>query len=399
LFEVDRDRVVIGRDTEGRGIDLFDAQASREHAEVARVPGYAAYELRDLDSKNGVYLDGHRVKTKVLEPGAVIRIGQSLLVYSEVLATPPFDADHFVEAGGSLARARAELFADLAAPGDLPVLLLGPTGSGKELMAERIHRKSGRSGPFVPVNCATLNRELLGSELFGHVEGAFSGARGDRAGAFRSAERGTLFLDEIADLSLDQQPALLRALQEERVRPVGADREVPIDARVLAATNQDLEALADSGAFRSDLYARIAGVVVEIPGLAARREEILDLFYELLGRDEPRLSLEAAEALLSYGWPRNVRELQHVAANIDLFSSMISEIDVGLLPRAIQRASCLESSPVPARPAAVRREDLEGHLEKTRGNVAEVARALGLTRQQVYRLLEEHGLTASQFRR
>jgi DNA-binding NtrC family response regulator len=243
----------------------------------------------------------------------------------------------------------------------------------------------------VVVNCATLNRELLGSELFGHVKGAFSGAESSRNGLFLEASGGTLFLDEIAELPLDQQPALLRVLQEGRVRPVGSDRETPVDVRIVAATHQDLRSLDRDGRFRSDLYARLAGLTIELPGLAERRSEILPLFRGFFGPGSPPLSLKAAEVLLAYEWPRNIRELMHLAGQLALFGRL-EKIERSALPKEM-----MESAPEGER-GAPSRERIEQLLAEHGGNVAEVARALGTHRQQVYRWLRQFKLDAKSFR-
>ena len=293
-----------------------------------------------------------------------------------------------------------ERLADRAAASDLPVLILGATGAGKELLARRIHERSGRRGELVAVNCATFNRELLGSELFGHVKGAFSGAAGPRKGLFQRADGGTLFLDEVAELPPDQQAALLRVVQEGRVRPVGADRERPVDVRIVAATHRDLEVRQREGRFREDLLSRLSAVTLRLPGLAERREEVLPLFREFLGGGAPPLTTAAAEALLLYGWPRNVRELQQAAQGARLFAPEVEAIDLALLPMPVQRAAGPQAAPeeAAAAPGRPTRAELAARLAEHGGNVAAVARALGEHRQQVYRWLERFGLDPADHR-
>jgi transcriptional regulator of acetoin/glycerol metabolism len=387
-------KVVIGREPGKSGLLLDDPQASRKHAELELVPESEAYRIKDLGSRNRTFVDGHRVDSDYLQPGAVIRIGGSLIVYSEITLNegiPPF----IPSVGNSLARAHAEAVADVAAPTSLPVLVMGPTGAGKELLARRIHEKSERGGPLVPVNCSVFSRDLLGSELFGHVTGAFSGASANRSGLFVSANNGTLFLDEIAELPLEMQPALLRVLQEGKVRPIGSDKEVSVDVRLVAATHQRLDQLKVKGTFRSDLYARLAGLMIDLPGLASRREEILSLFASFLGPGLPPLTSEAAEALLMYEWPENVRELKHCAERVKLFSKNLDRIDVGVLPAEIQKnlgeaASSEDEAPT--------KEQLERLLADHEGNVAQVARALGKHRQQLYRWLRRYDLDPTKYR-
>jgi DNA-binding NtrC family response regulator len=384
-----RDRP-LGRDDGEGAIVIDDPLLSRRHAMIEHVRELDGHLVRDLESKNGTFVDGVKVEARALEPGAIVRVGSTLFVFVE---TDREDEDI------TPMRTRLELAVELAAETELSVLITGPTGAGKELVAQRIHASSGRAGQLVALNCATFHRELMGSELFGHRKGAFSGADHDRSGAFKSADRGTLFLDEIAELPLEQQPALLRVLEDHRIRAVGSDREIAVDVRVVSATHRDLEAMVEANAFRADLYARIAGFQIEVPGLHRRREEILPLFSEFLGDDSRPLTTAAAEALLLYGWPMNVRELKNTAARIRVYASRLEEIDLPLLPSAIQRPRS-EPTPVTSEPRdrPPTKAALEELLVRHRGNVAEVARALGRSRQAVYRFLEMHDLVPEHYR-
>ncbi len=236
----------------------------------------------------------------------------------------------------SPAMGRVLAIADRIAENDATAVVSGESGTGKELLARRIHRRSDRAdGPFVAVNCAAIPRDLLESELFGHVKGAFTGALKDRKGKFEQAEGGTLFLDEIAEMPLDLQPRLLRALQERTVDVVGAEEPVPVDARVVAATNQDLEALVAAGDFRKDLFFRINILPVTIPPLRERREDIPALLEHFLERYGKGRDLSVTPALLgrleSYQWPGNVRELENVCQRLALLADE-EILDVDLLP-------------------------------------------------------------------
>lgn len=398
-IEITGRRVVVGRAPPRGGVTIADARASRGHLELKPAALGGGVRVRDLGSKNGTLLDGQRVEREYLDDGAILRAGDTLLTVT--CARLPSGFAPLFAPGVALHRSVAEVLADRAGALTWPgtgrltsVLVRGPTGAGKERLAERIHAASGRAGAFVPVNCGSLNRELLGSELFGHVRGAFSGARADRGGLFAAAHAGTLFLDEVAELPLDQQPALLRALQEGMIRPVGADRELPVDVRVVAATHRPLERLCAEGAFRDDLHARLAGFVVELPGLTRRRADILPLFEAFLGGRVP-LTADAAEALLVHDWPHNVRGLQHAATQVRAFAGAVEVIDVGLLPSNVQR-SVRSRCAVDER--AVDAEVLEAGLRRHRGNVTSLARELGHSRQQVYRRLEAFGLDPEAYR-
>jgi len=249
VIDLTTERLLFGREA-SVGYVLHDTTASRRHAEI-RLDKNDRHELVDLESKNGSWVDGRRIQSMVLQPGAVLRLGDHLFVFEE-LRTP----SGIALAPGpevALSRAWAEHQVARAASSDHALLIQGPTGAGKERLAQLYHEASGRQGRLVPVNCAGFSRELLGSELFGHVKGAFSGADADRPGLVVSADGGTLFLDEVADLPVDQQPALLRTLQERSVRAVGADQEMAVDLRIISATHKDLEEMAETGDFRADI--------------------------------------------------------------------------------------------------------------------------------------------------
>jgi DNA-binding NtrC family response regulator len=214
----------------------------------------------------------------------------------------------------------ATLLRELArvAPSELPVLILGATGTGKELTARELHRRSGRPGPLVPVNCSAFSESLMESELFGHVKGAFTGAVSDRKGAIESAQHGTLFLDEVADLSPRLQSLLLRVIQEHEVRKVGSDRSVRVDVRFVSATHRPVDELAAAGTFRRDLLYRLQGTTLRLPGLRERSHEFPYLMPRLVSviaksnkREAPELATGLAQSLARLPWPGNVRELRH----------------------------------------------------------------------------------------
>jgi len=389
--------VTLGRAPEDpRGLRLDDPAASRQHADVQSASG-GGFEVVDRNSRNGTEVDGRPATRAALEPGTVIRVGDSFVVFVEVEL--PAGIDDLEPAGVSLSWAVSSRLADLAAPSSLPVLLSGPTGAGKELLAQRIHQKSGRSGPLLPVNCGAMSSELLASELFGHVAGAYTGAQSARSGLFVAAHGGSLFLDEVGELPLDQQPALLRVLQEGRVRPVGTDRERPVDVRIIAATHRSLPASVEAGGFRRDLYHRLAGFEIRVEGLARRREDILRLFGQFAGAP---LEPSVADALLRYDWPGNVREVKAVAQQAQLLAAG-RPIERDHLPASVREGPSRVVPPdgeasASSEGEAPSREELEALLRRHDGNVASVGRDLGRHRQQVYRWLKRYGLDPSVFR-
>jgi len=288
------------------------------------------------------------------------------------------------------------------------VALSGESGTGKEVLARAIHALSGRSGPFVAVNCGALPKDLVESELFGHKKGAFSGALEDRPGLVRAAHGGTLFLDEVGDLPLQAQPALLRVLQEKQVQPVGATSPVAVDLRVVSATHRDLPALAAKGTFRDDLRARLSGFELTLPRLAERREDLGLLVSAIVRRvagpkaASVQLTLPAARALFASRWPLNVRELEK-ALEAALVLASGQPVDLGHLPAALRGEAPAEVKASP--PRAPRDDDaqlkarLEAMLTTHGSNVSAAAREMGKARMQIQRWMARFGLEPKDFKR
>ena len=287
----------------------------------------------------------------------------------------------------------------LAADSDATVLVLGETGTGKELVARALHRNSVRAErPFVAVNCAAIPADLMESELFGHVKGAFTGAASDRAGRFREAQGGTLFLDEVGDMPLPTQAKILRALQEREITPVGASRALPVNVRIIAATHRDLPDAVRQGRFREDLWYRLQVVPVHLPPLRERLGDVLLLAEHFLrqggGASPKRLGADAARLLLAHDWPGNVRELRNAMERAALLcpGPVIGPEHIGLQPAAANGPAIDWNGPLTPAVAQLEREMVTRALAATMGNRAEAARRLGLSRQQLYRKLAEFGL-------
>ena len=287
----------------------------------------------------------------------------------------------------------------LAADSDATVLVLGETGTGKELVARALHRNSVRAErPFVAVNCAAIPADLMESELFGHVKGAFTGAVSDRAGRFREAQGGTLFLDEVGDMPLPTQAKILRALQEREITPVGASRALPVNVRIIAATHRDLPDAVRQGRFREDLWYRLQVVPVHLPPLRERLGDVLLLAEHFLrqggGASPKRLGADAARLLLAHDWPGNVRELRNAMERAALLcpGPVIGPEHIGLQPAAANGPAIDWNGPLAPAVAQLEREMVTRALAATMGNRAEAARRLGLSRQQLYRKLAEFGL-------
>ncbi len=380
-------------------VELPDKFLSAEHASLQKI--FGRWVLADEGSKNGTFVEGERVSKHDLSDGTVFEVGHSFFVFR---AGSP-DEPPLAEEG--LASLHASFAAQLkalqkAAPTNLPIVLRGETGTGKEVLARQVHRLSQRPGAFQAINCAALSPALVESELFGYRKGAFSGASEERPGLVRSADKGTLFLDEIGDLPLPAQGALLRVLQESEVVPVGGTRPVPVDFRLVVATHRDLEQMAASGAFRHDLLARITGFTLALPPLRDRKEDLGLLISALLKRHAPGRELSftqaAARALFRHGWPLNVRELEKALALAAAIAPG-ETIDLDQLPEAVRAGSSAKPAASALEPdEARRRDELVSLLKEHKGNVTAVARVLGKARVQVQRWMKRYNLRPTVFR-
>jgi DNA-binding NtrC family response regulator len=306
---------------------------------------------------------------------------------------------HFI--AGSAAMQEVLELAGRVAPLDTTVLVYGESGTGKEFIVRLIHDQSPRAtGPFISINCAALTETLLESELFGHVRGAFTGAVRDKAGLFEVAGNGTLFLDEIGEVAPTIQAKLLRALQEREIRRVGAERNIKVNARVVAATNRDLRAAVDTGTFREDLYFRLGAFVITVPPLRERREDIPSLVHDFLGRaaarvkkDVKTVSADAMTALMNYSWPGNVRELEHAIERAVIVARGES-VKVRELPPEISQKTRLRATDDSLDLQAQERAMIERALERFRGNRRQAADALKISTVTLWRKMKQYGLGA-----
>jgi len=292
-----------------------------------------------------------------------------------------------------------------AAAGDATVLITGETGTGKELVARTLHDSSARSaGPFIAINCTAIPRDLLESELFGHVKGAFTGAIGNRTGAFQQANRGTLFLDEIGDMGLDMQAKLLRAIEERTVTPVGGSRAEPLDLRFVAATHRNLIELVGVGKFREDLYYRLNIIPIHVPSLRERPADILPLAEYFLAKassaGEKTLSGDAIKHLLDHPWPGNARELRNAMERVSTLvrSPVVEARDLGFLSGESSNTNTvpfdltLLDGDLNVAVESLERAMILRALEACAGNRAEAARRLSIHRQLLYKKLKQFGL-------
>ena len=406
------DRIVIGTH-DSCDLVLTDKAVSRQHLEVSLVP--RGYALHDLDSRNGTFLGDVRVGEVVVDRDTRLRVGGSELRLQPLRATVDLalpDADRF---GGLLGRSPAmrRVFEVLTrvAPSDSTVLITGESGTGKEVAARAIHEASPRrSGPFVVVDCGGLSANLVESELYGHVRGAFTGATTARDGAFVAADGGTLFLDEVGELPLELQTRLLGVLERRQVQPLGSSRPRAVDVRVLAATNRDLRKEVNRGGFRTDLYFRLAVVSVPMPPLRERAEDIPQYVAAMLAEwseGGAHVPIDAATiaALQAQPWPGNVRELRNTIERAVLLGELLPP-EVAGPPTNVTAAvdapgPAITSEVDPEVPFKVGKALLIEQYERSyvvalmrrwNQNITRATRAAEIDRVYLLRLLDKYGL-------
>ena len=416
-----------GAPAEGEALLLEDPWISRRQALVTGPCD--DWRLRDLGGRNRAFVDGKAVPPDgevALADGALLRLGDTLLLLRHGALPQETSSERCLRAFPGHAPAafavRRRLHQLQRTSG--PVLILGETGTGKERAARAI---AAPQQPVVPQNCAELTRELARSELFGHVRGAFSGALASKAGLVEAAEHGVLFLDEVGELSLDVQAELLRFLEDGHYRPVGATELRASSARVVAATNVDLDAAVRAGRFRRDLLARLraANPPLALPPLRERREDVLEwaecFQHELSGAEPPAplapWNAGAAECLLLYLWPGNLRDLRGVIRGLAQAGIELSTLRSDDLPQELREhrralrgvtepvpvltepaKAASEASPAQAAPLPPTRESIEALLSSTSGSIRATAHQLGVDRRKLYRLCERLGIDLDSYR-
>ena len=334
-------------------------------------------------------------------------------ILTRALARPAIDslqarrsgADESGLMGASRSMREVHKLIGLASSSDVPILISGETGTGKELVAHALHRHGSRAQrPFIAVNCAAIPTELLESELFGHVKGAFTGALADHAGRFREADGGTLFLDEIGDMPLAMQAKLLRVLQDHEVQPLGGSKRQRVNIRLIAATNKDLLALVKEARFREDLFYRLKVFHIHLPPLRERGSDILLLaehfLYQASAAAPKQLTAAAVQSLLEYAWPGNVRELENLMRHLTVLvrAPFIDNADLTIAKKEpaydpnLVSLDGLRQMPLPAALKHVEKHLIQQALHAAQGNRTDAARRLGIHRQLLYAKLKEYDL-------
>ncbi|WP_394826867.1 sigma 54-interacting transcriptional regulator [Pendulispora albinea] len=415
----------------GRGeecaVQIADASVSRRHAELTCAAG--SFRIRDCESRNGIFVRGRRLDPAAsveIGPGEAIELGRITVLLqrrsaqasqrSPKVTLPPDDAGpQSAVLGGAYvvcdpAMVRLHELVKRIAVRDINVLLLGETGVGKEIVAEAVHRASRRAdGPLVRVNCAQYNPQLLESELFGHEQGAFTGATKSKPGVFEAAQGGTLFLDEIGELPLSAQVKLLRVIEERRIRRVGGTESRELDIRLVTATHRDLKAESQSAQFRRDLYFRLSGVTIPIPPLRERITEIVPLAKLFASRfsapdPAPELSDEARDALVRHPWPGNVRELRNVVEQAVALSDGIIHLEHLRLeapgdpmplsaPLPVHAPGVAGAgTPLRGQMQSLERQRIVDALERAHGNQSRAAESLGMPRRTLVDKLRRYNI-------
>jgi DNA-binding NtrC family response regulator len=387
------------------GQELSDSRMSRSHARLRR-DGHRWF-LADLSSRNGTYVDGCLLRgEQEIVPGTLLRMGNTLLLFTERSVGARHAPPSYPGLIGDSPAMRAvrEKIAKMASYAS-NVLITGETGVGKEVVARAIHRASGRIDTFMAVNCGGISEGVLESQLFGHARGAFTGAVSQQDGVFGKADKGTLLLDELGEMPLKLQVKLLRAIETRTIQPVGVAEEIPVDVRIIAATNCDVAAAVREGRLRGDLYARLAQCRIELPPLRQRREDIPLLIAHLLNRlgaAERTIEISLVEALSLHSWPFNVRGLLNMLQ--DAIITLPAEQPLAFsseIERTLERERALDpaedpeegatpppSGSRPKRKIIPEKSELEDALWRYRGHVADTARHFGCTRQQLYRWID-----------
>lgn len=384
--------VSFGRN-ESNTVILKDPFVSQRHARIEKKG--TTYILKDLRSSNGTWLNENPVIEAALKANDRIRIGETLYTFSTIKTSKE---NHLF----SKNKEWQEHLSRLPAFANTPhtVLIIGPSGSGKEILAKKIHELSQRRYfPYITINCSALSEQLVESELFGHLKGSFTGALEDRKGAFEAARGGTLFLDEIGDLPLSLQPKLLRALENQEIRPVGSDKIIKTDVRIIAATHKNLYEKVLKKEFREDLYHRLNVCRVSPPHLLERMEDFEDLLYSFAKEMRVRFSFAAIEKLKDHTWPGNVRELRNVVSRAHAYfpGQEIRENHLSqLLDLQTSHQLIVENLP-PLR--EIERELIIKHLEKSHGNQRQAAEELGMPKSTLHDKVKYYGLNPKLFKK
>ena len=372
---------------------LEDDCISRHHARIERKEDSGFFILKDMNSRNGVFLNGNRIYQAVLSHNDKIKIGNLVFTFSFEKYNHKWQLS--TQSLNKKWNQQLSRIPHLAQT-NCPVLILGPSGTGKEIIAQVIHKTSLRSkAPLVSVNCSALTETLIESELFGHTKGSYTGAIRDRKGAFLAADHGSLFLDEIGDLPLKLQPKFLRAIEYQEIKPVGSDTTLKTNVRIISATHQDLKNKSEQEEFRKDLYYRLNVVTISIPALKDRMEDFETLLHSFTLKEGVTFSTKAINILKNYHWPGNIRELKNTVFRAKaLFTNEI--IDEEKVSFILDQGEKEQKTLVTLK--GLEKTAITTSLKRFKGNQSKVASSLDIPRSTLYDRIQEHGINVKQFK-
>ena len=401
VFELSKDRPSVLGSGKTADIRIDDRYVSERHCTFFFHKNI--FFIRDNLSKNGTFVNGVKTRESEIKNGSVIRVGKSELIFrtkSKDINLTPDSVSEFCHIIGYSTKMK-ELFTAIkkVAPTDVPILITGESGTGKELVARAIYKNSLRSDKiFIPLNCSSIARDVIESELFGHIKGSFTGAISNRKGIFEEATDGTVFLDEIGDMPYELQAKILRTIEYGEVRPVGSNTPVSVNTRIISATNKNLEDAAKNEQFREDLYYRLGVVHLHIPALRERREDILHIAETFLKRFAPTKSFSfttrAKERLLSYNWPGNVRELKNVIVRAILFASgdVIDENSIIFQVAGLKDYMNYADRFIRVKPLyQVEREVIQNAMNIYNNDINTVSEKLGISISELKEKIKEYG--------
>lgn len=374
------------------------SSAQSRHAKIEKLG--QQFILKDLRSQEGTFLNDQKILEAPLNHGDFIQIAHEEFIFVQSSSAPSAIAFPVSSKNEDL-HIKLQRLSPVAKT-DFSVLILGPSGAGKEVIAQALHQQSNRSkGPFVSVNCSALSESLIESELFGHIKGSFTGAIQDRKGAFEAARKGTLFLDEIGDLPIQLQAKLLRALENHEIRPVGSDVNIQTDVRIIAATHQNLLQKIRNEEFRADLYYRLNVIQFEAPALSARLDDFEDLLYQFAKKQRVRFSHGAIQKLKKHPWPGNIRELKNTVARASAIfpKQLISEQDAESLLDPLSKTPDSSYQPMGNLPVIkeLERQLILKKLATNKGNQKRTAQDLGLPKSTLHDRLKTYQIDPKAF--
>ena len=391
------DFVTLGTDSSCQ-ISISGQSVSPRHSRIEKKDEF--YWIKDLRSEHGTYINDVPIQEAQLTAGDVIRFGDD----EWMLTQDHSNSKEFpMKSKNPVWHSELQSLSSVSQT-DFPVLILGPSGTGKDIIAQAIHASSKRCrSHFLSVNCSALTETLVESELFGHVKGSFTGAVSDRKGAFESARSGTLFLDEIGDLTYSLQAKLLRALENNEIRPVGADRAIKTDVRIIAATHQNLPEKIKQGLFRADLYFRLNVMTSTPPALTHRMEDFEELIYTFAKKQRVRFSFQAIARLKKHTWPGNIRELKNLVSRASaLYQGQLIEeaqaerlIDKALIENASTQMSNSETLPVIKE---IEKQMIIKRLAANRGNQKRTSMDLGMPKSTLHDRLKYYSIDIEKFK-